>query len=178
MHGDEHYFSVCHPRCRGPVSVKSSRRRGSHGAGHPTARLAPAAAGLPGRSAGDELRMTGRVSNHRHPFKVSVQAMRALAALVLLAAISVSVSADSCAGKPPGTLRWFFNTSTSNLGDPSLIADGAVFFAADSWFYALEIDTGLPRWSFKFPGNYSIREKMPSTLNGLVFVYDSWVPRY
>ena len=99
--------------------------------------------------------------------------MRVLAVLVALAVLTVSASADTCAGKPPGTLRWFFNTSTSNLGDPSLIADGAVFFAADSWFYALEIDTGLPRWSFKFPGNYSIREKMPSTLNGLVFVYDA-----
>jgi hypothetical protein len=69
-----------------------------------------------------------------------------------------------------GSLRWVYKTGAGNVGDPSLIVGGAVFFAADQWFIALDAATGALRWHVEYPKDDQPREKMPSTWGDVVFV--------
>ncbi len=48
--------------------------------------------------------------------------------IVTFATLALATAFD-CTGKPPGTLRWFYNTTAANVGDPSQIRDNTVYFS-------------------------------------------------
>jgi hypothetical protein len=94
-------------------------------------------------------------------------------AIVLLATGS---AAFDCKGSPSGTLRWFHNTSASDVGDASHIVNNTVFVAVgdgnpgNSSFYAFDADTGAVNWVVAFPLQYNVRQKMPTAYHGVVLL--------
>ncbi len=96
--------------------------------------------------------------------------------ITIAGGISVAAGAGTGAGActTSGQVKWVYNTTATNVGDPSF-GDGAVFLAADQTIYALEGETGVVRWKVVYPQDNRPREKMPGLSrhggeSGVVFV--------